>query len=382
MTALSRQFSLRIAILGARGIPADYGGFETFAEQLATRWAARGHAVTVYAEHGGARPPDHEYCGVHVRYRRRPSWGSASVLAYDCACLWDARRGYDLVYMLGYGAAWACWWPRLSGTPVWINVDGLEWARSKWSRLARTYLRLMEWVATRSATRLIADAQAIAEHFRQRYSRGAPCSFIAYGAEPVRADECDASTLTLTRWNLEPGRYLLVVARPEPENHLLEIILGYLQQPMDCPLIVVGAVTGATGYQRALLEHASVRVRFIGGVYDPGLLRCLRVHAACHLHGHSVGGTNPSLLEAMACGNWIIAHDNPYNREVARDAASYFSTPDELARCLQAWRERTAAEQARRAARARQIVAQHYDWERIVDAYEALALEQCARGTQ
>ena len=141
-------------------------------------------------------------------------------------------------------------------------------------------------------------------------------------------------------------------------------------------------MTGATGYQRALLEHASVRVRFIGGVYDPGLLRCLRVHAACHLHGHSVGGTNPSLLEAMACGNWIIAHDNPYNREVARDAASYFSTPDELARCLQAWRERTAAEQARRAARARQIVAQHYDWERIVDAYEALALEQCARGTQ
>ncbi|WP_406623212.1 DUF1972 domain-containing protein [Acidovorax sp. SDU_ACID1] len=168
--------ALRIAILGTRGIPAGYGGFETFAEQLATRLVARGHRVTVYAEADGAPSADSDHLGVRVRYRRRPRWGAASVLAYDCACLWDARKGYDLVYMLGYGAAWACWWPRLSGVPVWINVDGLEWARSKWSAVARIYLRAMEWVASRAATRTIADAQAIADRFRSLYPRGRPAA--------------------------------------------------------------------------------------------------------------------------------------------------------------------------------------------------------------
>lgn len=369
--------SLRIAILGTRGIPADYGGFETFAEQLSTRLAARGHVVTVYAEHAGSPlPPDRDYRGVRVRYRPRRPWGSASVLGYDCACLWDARRGHDLVYMLGYGAAWACWWPRVWGVPVWINVDGLEWARSKWGRFARLYLRTMEWVATLAATRLIADAQAIARRLRERYPSGAPCSFIAYGAEPMHPQPGDAQTLQSL--GLAPGRYLLVVARPEPENHILEIIRGYLQCPGLDPLVVVGAVIGDTPYQRALLRHAGANVRFLGGVYDPALLRCLRVHAGCYLHGHSVGGTNPSLLEALASGNWVLAHDNPYNREVARAAADYFSGPDHLADCLRAWSQQVPHARAQRASLARSIVAEHYDWDRVTDAYEALALEQCA----
>lgn len=371
--------SLRIAILGTRGIPADYGGFETFAEQLSTRLVARGHAVTVYAEHCGKNlPVDRFHHGVRVRFRRRRPWGSASTLAYDCACLWDAGRGYDLVYMLGYGAAWACWWPRLRGVPVWINVDGLEWARSKWGWLARAYLRAMEWLAPRAATRLIADAQAIAQRFRTRYPSGAPCSFIAYGAELANPQPGDAALLAQS--GLHSGHYHLIVARPEPENHVLEIIRGYLQYTGPEPLIVVGAVTADTPYGRALLQHATDRVRFVGGVYDPARLRCLRVHAACYLHGHSVGGTNPSLLEALACGNWVVAHDNPYNREVARDAASYFSTPVELLACLVDWSVRTAPERARRGARAREIVAAHYDWERVAAAYEALARAQCAPG--
>ena len=249
----ARQPALRIAILGTRGIPAGYGGFETFAEQLATRLVARGHRVTVYAEADGVAPAaDGDHLGVRVRYRRRPRWGAASVLAYDCACLWDARKGYDLVYMLGYGAAWACWWPRLSGVPVWINVDGLEWARSKWSAVARIYLRAMEWVASRAATRTIADAQAIADRFRSLYPRGAPCSFIAYGAELVQ----EAQPAMLARWGLQPYRYLLVVARPEPENHIEEIIQGCLLHGGPWPLVVVGGVTGATAYQRRLLSMA------------------------------------------------------------------------------------------------------------------------------
>lgn len=368
--------SLRIAILGTRGIPAGYGGFETFAEQLAVRLAARGHQITVYAEAPGRAPrADRLYQGVRVRERRSPRWGPASTLAYDGACLWDARRGHDLVYMLGYGAAWACWLPRLFGTPVWINVDGLEWARSKWSAPARAYLRAMEWLATRSATRLIADAQAIAARMRQRYPRGAPCSFIAYGAQlPQRPDPAP-----LARWGLEPGGYLLAVARPEPENHLLEIAQGCLQVPDAPPLVLVGDVRAdGSAYQRRLLTLAGERVRFLGGVYDAAQLESLRLHSACHLHGHSVGGTNPSLLEALACGNWVIAHDNPFNREVAREAADYFSSPAALAQALRRWQGASQTERRRRADQARHVIAQNYTWEQITDRYEALMRAQCA----
>lgn len=367
--------ALRIALLGARGIPASYGGFETFAEQLATRLAARGHEVTVYAECGDQPVADTVYQGVRVRSRRRPRWGAASVLAYDSACLWDARRGYDLVYMLGYGAAWACWWPRVFGVPVWINVDGLEWARSKWGWGARTYLRCMEWVASKVATRLIADAEAIALRFRQTYPGGAPSSFIAYGAELVQADQADPSLLAA--WGLQAHRYMLVVARPEPENHILEIVQGHVLHGGDWPLVVVGDVSGGTAYQQQLKALASDRVRFVGGIYDAAQLNSLRVHAACYLHGHSVGGTNPSLLEALACGNWVVAHDNPYNREVARDAAEYFSTPQQLAQSLDRVVMEGAALQPQRARRARDIVAKHYTWEGITDAYEALMRAEC-----
>lgn len=367
--------ALRVAILGTKGIPANYGGFETFAEQLATRLVARGHAVTVYAETAELPAADAFYQGVRIRYRRRPRWGAASVLAFDVSCLWDARQGYDLVYMLGYGAAWACWLPRLFGTPVWINVDGLEWARSKWGAGARFYLRCMERVSSWVATRLLADAQAIADRFHRLYPSGAPCSFIAYGADEVSVTDVDPTVLSA--WALQPYRYFLVVARPEPENHVLEVIQGYLQHGGDWPLVVVGNVTDMNAYQRELLDMASHKVIFSGGIYDANQLKSLRVYAACYLHGHSVGGTNPSLLEALACGNWVIAHDNPFNREVARDAADYFRSPEELAQRLDRWTGMTELEQRQCRNSARRIVAEHYTWRRIVDAYEVLMRSEC-----
>lgn len=366
---------LRVAILGTRGIPARYGGFETFAEQLALGLAARGHQLTVYAEADERRCIDTFHHGVRVRHQYLPSLGPASVIAYDCACLWDARRGYDLVYMLGYGAAWACWLPRVFGTPAWINVDGLEWARSKWSALARTYLRCMEWVSSWAATRVIADAEAIAQRYRAIYPKGAQCSHIAYGAPLV--DEGSVGAEPLSAWGLQPHQYALVVARPEPENHVLEIVQGYLLHGGDWPLVVVGDVTTATAYQRQLLSLASEQVRFVGGVYDAKVLTSLRVHAACYLHGHSVGGTNPSLLEALACGNLIIAHDNPFNREVMGDVAEYFKSPAQMAACVARMRSWSSEACRQRILRARQIVAERYTWNGIIDAYEALMLAEC-----
>lgn len=369
-----RPARLRVAILGTRGIPARYGGFETFAERLATGLVARGHEVTVYAESDRAAA-DFMYRGVRVRPRRRPRWGPASTLAYDCACLWDARRGFDLVYMLGYGAAWACAGLRARGVPVWINVDGLEWTRSKWGRVGRAYLRAMEWVAPRAATRLIADSQAIAQRLRTVYPKGAPVDYLAYGADLVPPGA--ASAASLSAWSLQSQRYHLVVARLEPENHLLEIIEGHRLHGGDWPLVIVGDVSGATGYRQRLLAQAGPRVRLLGGIYEPERLLSLRLHAASYLHGHSVGGTNPSLLEALACGNWVIAHDNAFNREVARDAADYFRTPAELAQRLDARLRQPPQAVAGRAARAREIIEHHYTWGAIIDAYEANMRAQC-----
>lgn len=373
---------LRIALLGTRGIPAGYGGFETFAEQLAVRLVARGHQVTVYAEAPQVGLPDTWHAGVRIRHIARPRWGAASVIAYDCRCLLDARQGYDLLYMLGYGAAWACWLSRrLHRQTVWLNVDGLEWARSKWGRLARWYLRAMEWVSSWAPSRVIADAQAIAQRYAQLYPRGVPCSFIAYGATLPPTPSAAELATSLAHWGLEPGGYVLMVARPEPENHVLEIMQGHAQWAGPWPLVVVGDMQAATPYQQrlqALAAQAGPRVQLLGGVYDATALAHLRLGAACHVHGHAVGGTNPSLLEALACGNLVLAHDNPFNREVARDAAHYFADSAALAQALSAVQALNEAARQQQAARARAIVQQHYTWEGIADQYEALMRAELA----
>jgi glycosyltransferase involved in cell wall biosynthesis len=366
---------LRVAILGTRGIPAQYGGFETFAEQLSVRLAARGHHVTVYAESPDEDVAEAIYQGVYVRYMPVPRWGSASVIGFDIRCLWDARQRFDVVYMLGYGAAFACWLPRWYGTPVWINIDGLEWARSKWSGPARAFLRVMEWMSSKTASVVIADALAIRQRYLDIYPHGAPCKYIAYGAELVAVETVDPAPLST--WELQPSAYALVVARPEPENHVLEIVQGHLKHRGEWPLVVVGDVTGVNAYQRQLLSLASTNVRFIGGVYDPVLLTCLRTHAGLYIHGHSVGGTNPSLLEALACGNVIAAHDNPFNREVARNASDYFETPEQLADLMEKLYTLSAEDRQLRGLHARQIVTDHYTWTRIADAYEALLETSC-----
>ncbi|HEX5783190.1 MAG TPA: DUF1972 domain-containing protein [Burkholderiaceae bacterium] len=365
---------LSLAILGTRGIPARYGGFETFAEQLAIRLVERGIQVTVYAEADQVGLPDTWHLGVKVRHIHRPSWGPASVIGYDCRCLWDAHGRHDIVYMLGYGAAWACWLSRLRGQRIWLNVDGLEWARSKWNWVARTYLRVMEWVSSWSPSRIIADAQAIADHFQAKYPQAVPCTFIAYGADPVEA--ADDQAALLDTWGLMSGAYALVVARPEPENHVLEIVRAYLQANRHEPLVVVGGVGPVNAYQRSLLALADGNVRFLGGVYDDRALKQLRIHAACYLHGHSVGGTNPSLLEALACGNVTIAHDNPFNREVGGDAMLYFGSEDELIQHLNQVMGMPLSERRRWAERARHLIESRYTWDHIANAYERLMVEE------
>ena len=224
-----------------------------------------------------------------------------------------------MVYLLGYGAAPFCFIPRLWGTKVWLNPDGVEWQRAKWGRVAKTYFKIMEFFSTLTPNRLIVDAQGIRDHFAARQHRLPPCSVIPYGAPLIEHSPIPEG---LSEWNLTAGQYYLVVCRLEPENHVREIIDGLTASAGPYPLIIVGNHQTDTPYVRELRRLGSDNVRFIGAVYGEKL-QALRYHALAYFHGHSVGGTNPSLLEAMGCGNLVIAHDNVFNREVL-GASGYF----------------------------------------------------------
>jgi glycosyltransferase involved in cell wall biosynthesis len=358
---------MKIAIVGSRGIPARYGGFETCAEELAVRLVQQGIEVTVYCEApAGDEAAPEMYQGVRLVYIAAPPLGSLTTIRFDLFCLWHARKDFDLVYMLGYGTSIFCFIPRLWGSEVWINMDGVEWARSKWGTLAKLWFKLMEAAAMWTPDRLIADAQGILTHLQARHSRLPPTSVIAYGAPLVTTPP---ATELLNRWQLTAGGYYLIVCRLVPENSVLEIISGFLQANSTRPLIVIGGTDPATPYVEKLLRSASSRVRFIGTVYDQEQLQTLRYHAFAYCHGHTVGGTNPSLLEALGCGNLVIAHDNEYNREVAGESAVYFRTAEQLVERIGELESCSAVrhEQLRSMAQAR--ISTGYNWDAIARAY-------------
>jgi len=360
----------KLAILGTRGIPAQYGGFETFAEQLAVRLARRGVDVTVFCP-GKTRQPDGYHRGVTLKYVLSRSLGTMSEVLWDVQCLWSARRDFDVVYMLGAGAGFATWLPRLYGSAVWVNSDGLEWKRAKWTLLQRMYLALAEALSVVFASRVIADADAISQYLRKRYPRLKKLSTVAYGVE---ISETEPTPQALHEWNLEPDSYYINVCRLEPENHVLQIIEAFECSNTTLPLVVLGTVDKPNAYVRSLLQHRSKQIRFVGTVFDQDRLIPLRYYSRGYFHGHSVGGTNPSLLEAMACSNLVIAHDNPFNRAVLGDSGLYWSQHDELVAIIGAVEERRL-DAARLGRMAVNIVRSRYQWDYVADVYVRLLNE-------
>jgi glycosyltransferase involved in cell wall biosynthesis len=356
---------MKLAILGSRGIPAQYGGFETFAEELSVRLVKQGVEVTVYCEAGEGELPD-MYKGVHLVHIPAPSLGPLTTILFDLLCLWHARSMFDVVYMLGYGTSIFCFIPRLWGSTVWINMDGVEWARSKWNSLAKLWFKIMEAAAMWTPSRIIADAQGILDHLQSRHSHIPPASVIPYGAPlvSVAPDTCQ-----LDEWQLTSNHYYLVVCRLESENSVKEIINGYLHSGSKFPLVVVGGIDRATNYVKELLLMADGNIRFIGAVYNKTKLQALRYHALAYFHGHTVGGTNPSLLEALGCGNIVIAHDNTFNREVAGTAAFYFSLKQNLAGIIRDVESLTPEQMMWMKAAARERIRTTYNWELITDSY-------------
>ena len=358
---------MKLAILGTRGIPSRYGGFETFTEEIATRLASTGIDVTVFCPTDSPKDDD-DYRGVKLVYVKVPKYGPFEQILWDAKCLYLAKNGFDVVYVLGTGGSFAAWIPRLSGSQVWMNTDGIEWLRAKWNFWGRAYLMVSEALAVLFSNRIIADSHAIADYLRKRYVWTPDISTIAYGAYPVYKEPTPEP---LSEWNLLPGGYDIVVCRLEPENHVLEIIEGVERSKSMRPLVILGDVKNPNQYVKELLIHQSARVRFLGTVYDREKLVALRYHAHCYIHGHSVGGTNPSLLEAMACSSLIVAHDNPFNREVLDGSGLFFKNRNDLAAVLDAIEAGDGDLESLRTA-ARDRICLKYRWEQIADAYQEL----------
>lgn len=360
--------TLSIAMLGTRGVPARYGGFETAVEEVGRRLVQRGHRVVVYCRTtgAGAAPRPATFQGmelVHLPAARTRSLETLSHTALSVRHLLRHRTDAAIVF----NSANAPLLPVLrgAGIPVATHVDGLEWKRAKWGRVGRRYYRTAESLAVRWSDVLIADARGIADYYRRVFQ--APTTLLTYGAPLI-----DPGSDRLAELDLTPGGYHLVVARFEPENHVDVVVDGYRRSAATKPLVVVGSAPYAAEYTRLVHALADERVRFLGGVWDQQQLDQLYANCFTYVHGHSVGGTNPSLLRAIGAGAAVIAYDVDFNREVVEDVGRYFDDAAGVAAVLEA-AEADPALVALQGKRASEL-AERYTWDDVADGYEQLAL--------
>jgi glycosyltransferase involved in cell wall biosynthesis len=373
MTELPR---LRIALLGTRGVPAAYSGFETCAEELGSRLATRGHEVTVYCRvpHVSYREPS--YRG--MRLVKLPTIRSKhldTIVHTLLSSLHALVRRYDVALYFNVGNSPVTWIPRVAGQRVVLNVDGLDSRRKKWGRLARLYIRTCERWAARFPNRVVTDSRRVQQYYRERW--GTASTFIAYGAEPVAV----APGPHLARLGLTPGRYVLFVGRLVPENcahHLVEAFEGLAT---DWRCVIVGDAPYSDEYIRRLRATTDPRVVFTGYLFGDGY-RELLSNAYCFVETSEVGGTHPALLEAMAAARCVVVNDTPENLETVGDAGfSYDGTMGAIG--LRGVLEVLLKDPARTSAQGRHgldRIRRHYSWNDVTDSYERLFREVLREG--
>jgi glycosyltransferase involved in cell wall biosynthesis len=364
---------LRVALVGSRGIPARYGGYETLCDELAGRLHARGFAVTVYCrsrytprgrtQHRGARlvvlptvPTKHLDTPVHT----------------FLSCLHAASEGFDAALVVNSANALFVPLLALAGTPTALHVDGIERRRRKWGGFGRAVYALSERLAGMVADVVVSDAEVIRRHYRERY--GLDSELLTYGVDP----QVPEGRATLERLGLEERGYVLYVSRFEPENNPHRVVEAYRAVGGDLPLVMVGDAPYASAFIAGFRDVADARVRFPGAVYGHGY-RELLAHAWVYVHATEVGGTHPALVEAMGYGNCVVVNDTPENREVAGEAGVFFRAerPASLADALERLRRDPVAVTRRRTLAAARA-GERYDWERVADGYAAL-LRRLAR---
>lgn len=320
---------MKIGILGTRGIPNYYGGFEQFAEFFSVFLKENGHDVYVYSSHNHPYQ-EKEYKGVHIIHCKDPEAkvGTIGQFLYDFNCIRDSRkREFDILLQLGYtsNSVWHRWLPKKKSI-ILTNMDGLEWKRTKYSKKVRRFLKYAESLAVKSSDYLIADSVGIQEYLQETYN--APSTFIAYGSFIFE----NADVKILSEYKVEPYSYNMLIARMEPENNVETIIDGVLQSNTDLPFLVIGSHDSnkfGAYLKKKYKDHPNIR--FVGGIYNLEHLNNLRYYSKIYFHGHTVGGTNPSLLEAMASHSLIVAHDNKFNKAILEEDALYFNNAAEVA---------------------------------------------------
>lgn len=358
---------MRIAILGTRGIPASYGGFETFAEHLARRLVLRGHDVTVYCRAHYVSPRQLEYHGVKLKVLPTIRHKYFDTVVHTFLSAIHAVSGrFDAALICNCANAPFTPILRLTGTPVAINVDGLEHKRKKWGRLARRYYRFAEYLSTLLPNEIVTDAQVIQDYYLARHN--ASSTMIAYGSEVERRSDREA----VRKWRVEPNRYVLYVSRLEPENNAHLVIEAFKKVRTAYRLLIVGDAPYAEQYISDLKARArgDKRIIFTGFVFGQDY-RALQQNAYCYVHATEVGGTHPALLEAMGYGNCVLTLATPENMEVVGEAGVPYIDEFDLTEKLQRVLRDGSLVHAYRN-RAQQRVQTHYDWDGVVDQYEQL----------
>lgn len=322
---------MNIAILGTRGVPNFYGGFEQFAAYLSRGLVEEGHQVTVY--NSSTHPyQEKSWFGVNIIHCNDPEAkiGTVGQFLYDLNCILDTRkREYDIILQLGYTSSsiWGRLLPRKKSI-ITTNMDGLEWKRTKYSKHVQRFLKYAEKLAVKYSDYLIADSVGIQNYLKSAHSK--PSLYIPYGADPFH----DPDISFLSEHRLLPFKYNMLIARLEPENSIEIILDGVVKSKSELPFIVVGSVNTWFGPHLVKKFKKYTHIKFVGGIFDIVALNNLRYFANLYFHGHTVGGTNPSLLEAMASQSLICAHKNVFNQSILGGDAFYFTSADEVADLL------------------------------------------------
>jgi|TARA_R110000787_G_scaffold192766_2_gene304297 glycosyltransferase involved in cell wall biosynthesis len=358
----------KLFILGIRGVPAKHGGFETFADRLCQYLVKKDWDVTVYCQELG-RGPDyssvwHGVNRVHVPINRE---GALSTVLFDLRTVWHALDQDGLFLTLGYNTALFNVLQRLKGQVNIINMDGIEWSRKKWGPLARAWFWLNERIGCWVGNHLIADHPKIKQHLATRVGAD-KITMISYGGDEV----LEADVAALVPYGLEPGGFSIIIARPEPENSFLEMVRAFSYRRRNHRLVVLGNFDPEKNrYHRQVMDAASGEVLFPGAIYEAAVVQALRYFSRFYLHGHRVGGTNPSLVEALGAGCAVIAHDNQFNKWVAGPDAAYFKDESACAVLFDQLLTNDAAVSRMKSASRRRF-RERFTWPQVLREYDEL----------
>jgi hypothetical protein len=354
---------MRIAIIGTRGIPNFYGGFEQFAEFVSIGLVNKGHDVTVYNSH--THPfKEKVFKGVNIIhcYDLEDKIGTAGQFFYDLNCIIDSRkRNFDVIIQLGYTSSsiWSRVFPKKA--VLTTNMDGLEWKRTKYSSIVQRFLLYAESLAIKHSDYLISDSIGIQNYIEEKYSKKS--TYIPYGADVFE----NSKESLLSQYNIAPNDYNLLIARLEPENSIEIILDGVLRSSSSRPFLVIGKYESKYGEYLKNKYSADKRVQFLGGIYNQEILNNLRFFSNLYFHGHTVGGTNPSLLEAMASSALICAHENIFNRAILNGSAFYFSNSADVALFLES---KCKIDHQKFILDNLDKIKSLYTWDRIINQYE------------